>query len=153
MNTHSMMQQPSYMRAQIFIFLLRMVLFVGIGIVLHNTQTTAVISDCPGLWESMLAILVAKCVRMTICVTAVKLLDIGTNRELRHLYLLNLVIDIIFFITESVLTSRSLNSPRCVVSAGLTFGGHPMIMYVNFLACVWDGGFILSHVLFLMLGF
>jgi hypothetical protein len=30
-----------YMRAQIFIFILRAVLFVGIGVVLHQTQTTA----------------------------------------------------------------------------------------------------------------
>jgi hypothetical protein len=146
------MLQRDFMRTQIFIFLLRAVLFVGIGVVLHTTQTTAVISDCPGLWESMLVILAAKCVRMVICTTFVRLLRTGRSTGAQHLFLLNLVIDAVFFIVECTLTSRSLNHSACVVSASLAFGGHPMIMYINFLACVWDGAFILSHVLFLMLG-
>jgi hypothetical protein len=147
------MNQQAHMRAQIFLFLLRMALFVSIGVVLHNAQSTSVISDCPGLWESMLAILVIKCVRMTICSTVVKMLNTGVTQELKHLSLLNLVVDTIFFVTECVMTSKSLNSKECVNSASTTFNGHPMIAYVNGLACVWDGSFILSHVLFLMLGF
>ena len=147
------MLQHDYMRAQIFIFILRAVLFAGIGIVLHSTQTTAVISDCPGLWESMLVILVTKCIRMALCTTVFKMLGNGSVRTMRRVYLLNFVVDTAFFIVECTLTSRSLNTSLCVISAGLVFGGHPMIMYLNFLACVWDGSFILSHVLFLMLGF
>jgi hypothetical protein len=141
------------MRAQIFIFMLRMALLNGISIVLHMTQSTTVPVDCPGLWESMLVILVAKCLRMFLCTTVVKLLNSGTTRELQHIYLLNLVVDTAFFVTECVMTSKSLDSPQCVISAGLPFGGHPMIMYVNCLACIWDGSFIFSHILFLMLGF
>jgi hypothetical protein len=129
-----------------------MALLVGIGIVLHVTQSTAVPVECPGLWESMLAILVAKCVRMFICTTVVKFLNSGTARELTHLYLLNLMVDMSFFVAECVMTSKSLDSERCVAAAGVSSGGHPIIMYVNFLACVWDGCFIFSHVLFLMLG-
>jgi hypothetical protein len=78
------MNQQAHMRAQIFLFLLRMALFVSIGVVLHNAQSTSVISDCPGLWESMLAILVIKCVRMTICSTVVKMLNTGVTQELKH---------------------------------------------------------------------
>ena len=142
------------MRTHIFIFLMRMVLFVSIGMVLHSTQSTLVIKDCPGLWESMLAILVIKCIRMMICSTAIKLLHNGTtNRELKYISLLNMAIDTIFFVTECVMTSVSLDSTECVNSASIPFNGHPMIAYVNCLVCVWDGSFILSHVLFLMLGF
>jgi hypothetical protein len=147
-----MSQQQAHMRAQIFFFLLRMALFVAIGVVLHNAQSTSVIVDCPGLWESMLVILVIKCIRMTICPIVVKLLNTGITPELKQLLLLNLVVDTIFFITECVMTSKSLDSKECVVSASATSGGHPMIAYVNGIVCVWDGSFILSHVLFLVLG-
>ena len=148
-----MTQVKTHKRTQIFLFLLRMALFVSIGIVLHNSQTSSVMRDCSGLWESMLAILVIKCVRMTICSTILRMLNNGVVQELKHLSLLNLVVDTIFFITECVMTSKSLNSRECVDSASKAFNGHPMIAYVNCLACVWDGCFILSHVLFLMLGF
>ena len=108
--------------------------------------------DCLGLWESMLVILVMKCVRMTICSTIVRMLNNGIVHELKHLSLLNMVVDIIFFITECVMTSKSLNSKECVDSASNAFNGHPIIAYVNFLTCVWDGCYILSHVMSLMLG-
>lgn len=148
-----MNQSRIHRRTQIFLFLLRMTLFVSIGIVLHGSQSTSVMQACPGLWESMLAILVIKCVRMTICSTIVKMMNGGiAHLELQHLSLLNLVIDTIFFITECVMTSKSLDSKVCVEAASAAFNGHPMIAYVNVLACVWDGGYILSHVLFLMLG-
>jgi hypothetical protein len=147
------MQQTAYMRAQIFVFIMRMALFIGIGIVLHSTQSTNVFVDCPGLWESMLVILVTKCVRMVICTVVVKLLNPDTRRELKHIYLLNLAIDTVCFIFECILTSMSLDSKKCVESSSVAFDGHPMLMYVNLLACIWDGSFILSHVLFLMLGF
>ncbi len=150
----TMSYTKSHKRAQIFLFLLRMSLFVTISIVLHNTQSTTVSHDCPGLWESMLAILAIKCVRMTICSTIVKMLNNGVAmQEYKHLTLLNLVVDTIFFITECVITSISLNSKVCVESASEAFNGHPMIAYVNGLVCVWDGCYILSHVMFLMLGF
>lgn len=148
-----MNQLKTHRRTQIFLFLLRMALFVTIGVMLHSAQGTTVIRDCPGLWESMLAILVIKCLRMSICSTVVKMLNTGSVHELKHLSLLNLVIDTIFFITECVMTSKSLNSKECIVSASDAFLGHPMIAYVNGVACVWDGSYILSHVLFLMLGF
>lgn len=148
-----MSNQQTHMRGLIFLFLLRMSLFVSIGIVLHNAQSTSIIADCPGLWESMISILVIKCIRMTICSTIVKMLNTGITHELKHLSLLNLVVDTIFFITEVVMTSKSLNSKECVDSASAHFGGHPMIAYVNGLACVWDGSFILSHVLCLILAF
>jgi hypothetical protein len=142
-----------YMRVQIFIFMLRMSLFIAVGIVLHGAQSTLVIRDCPGLWESMLAILVIKCMRMTICSTVVKMLNNGITQEMKNLSLLNLVVYTIFFITECVMTSVSLNSKECLEAANDTFNGHPMIAYVNCLACIWDGSYILSHVLFLMLNF
>ena len=137
---------------KIFLFLLRMALFVSIGIVLHTAQTPAVMRDCQGLWESMLVILVIKCLRMTICSTIVRMLNNGIVHELKHLALLNLVVEIIFFITECVMTSKSLNSKECVDSASKAFNGHPIIAYVNCLTCVWDGCYILSHVMSLMLG-
>ena len=149
-----MNQTKMHKRVQIFLFLLRMALFVSIGLVLHSSQTSSSMKkDCPGLWDSMLAILVIKCVRMTICSTILRMLNNGSAHELKHLTLLNLVVDAIFFITECVMTSKSLSSKECVDSAGGPFNGHPMIAYVNGLTCVWDGCFILSHVLFLMLGF
>lgn len=147
-----MSQTKNHRRTQIFLFLLRMALFVSIGIVLHGSQSTSVMKKCPGLWESMLAILIIKCLRMTICSTVLKMMTSGiAYQEFQHLSLLNLIIDTIFFITECVMTSKSLDSRECIESAGEAFYGHPMIAYVNVLACVWDGSYILSHVLFLML--
>jgi hypothetical protein len=149
-----MSQVKNHRRMQIFHFLLRMTLFVAIGMVLHDAQSVSSITrDCPGLWESMLSILVIKCVRMSICSSVVKLLNTGVVHEMKHFSLLNLVVDVIFFTTECVITSKSLNSEECVNSCSKAFHGHPMIAYVNALNCVWDGSHILSHVLFLMLGF
>ncbi len=152
MNNNNYNKSKTHRRTQIFLFLLRMALFVTIGILLHNAQGTTVIRDCPGLWESMLTILVFKCIRMSICSTIVKMLNSGVMHELKHLSLLNLVIDTIFFIVECVMTSKSLSSKECVVSTGNAFSGHPMLAYVNGVACVWDGSYIFAHVLFLMLG-
>jgi hypothetical protein len=92
---------------------------------------------------------------MMICSTTIKLLHSGgtSTRELKYISLLNMAIDTVFFVTECVMTSVSLDSKECVNSASIPFNCHPMIAYVNCLVCVWDGSFILSHVLFLMLGF
>ena len=44
----------------VFVFLLRVSLFVITGIVLHQTDGGPVLRFCPVLWESMATILVVK---------------------------------------------------------------------------------------------
>jgi hypothetical protein len=134
------------MRLHIFLFLLRISLFVVTGITLHSTENSLVINECPGLWESMLAILCIKCVRLTMCPILLKML----RAYQKNLHYLNILGYSIFFIVECIYTSQSLNSPDCVKAASLPTG-HPMLAYVNGLTCVYDGAYVLSHALFSML--
>jgi hypothetical protein len=134
------------MRLHIFLFLLRISLFVATGIVLHNTENSLVINECPGLWESMLTILCIKCMRLTMCPLVLKVL----KRNQKCLHYVNVMAYAIFFVVECVVTSQSLNSIDCVKAASLP-SGHPMLAYVNSITCVYDGAYVLSHALFAIL--
>jgi hypothetical protein len=133
-------------RLHIFIFLLRVTLFVVTGIELHSTEASAVLDRCPGLWESMLSILCIKCIRLTLCPLVFKLL----MSYQRSLHYLNVTVYTVFFVVECIETSQSLNTPECVkVMSQPT--GHPMLAYINGVTCVYDGAYVLSHALFAIL--
>lgn len=133
-------------RLHIFIFLLRVTLFVVTGIELHRTEASEVMSQCPGLWESMLSILCIKCIRLTLCPLVFKLLIIYQH----SLHYLNVFMYTVFFVVECIETSQSLNSPECVRAISSP-SGHPMLAYVNGITCVYDGAYVLSHALFAIL--
>lgn len=135
-------------RSHIFLFLLNVSLFTVMGVVLHKCESTAVLHLCYGLWETMALILVMKCLRMTLCAIAFKLMR--GNSEIGSFNPLDLLLYTGFFIAECVTTSRALNSDECVKAAGAPFDGHPLIAYVNGISCVWDGCFILSHALYVL---
>jgi len=132
-----------------FIFLLRVSLFTVTGMVLHHTEASSVIHECPVLWESMALTLVAKCLRLTLCALAFKL--IRSTQRTKSFSPFDLIIHMGFFVSEVIITSRSLNTPECVAAASASFDGHPLIMYVNGISCVWDGCYILACALFVML--
>ena len=134
------------MRLHIFLFLLRVSLFAATGMALHSTDGHPVIEHCPGLWESMLAILCLKCVRLTLFPLLLKSFKIYR----KGLHYLNVLAYTIFFVTECVLTSQSLNSPECVTAISIPTG-HPMLAFVNGITCVYDGAYVLSHALFTIL--
>jgi hypothetical protein len=134
------------MRLHIFLFLLRISLFVAIGIVLHSTENSLVINECPGLWESMLAILCIKCIRLMMCPLVIKIL----RKYQKPLHYINIFGYTVFFVVECVITSQSLNTPDCIKAASLPTG-HPMLAYANGITCVYDGAYILSHALFAVL--
>lgn len=128
--------QQSDLKLYLFVFLLRLCLFVVIGIVLHSTNGVPhFCAACPGLWESMTMILSAKCVRMTICRAAMHRFEI----RIKTSDCVDMFVHFVYFCVECVLTSVSLNSSACVESMSSSFGGHPLIAYVNGIACVWDG--------------
>ena len=133
-------------RLHIFIFLLRVTLFVVIGIELHHTEASLVWNRCPGLWESMLAILCIKCLRLSLCPLVFKLMHFYQ----RTLYYFNVLMYTVFFVVECIQTSQSLNSEPCVHAMSVS-SGHPMLAYVNGIACVYDGAYVLSHALFAIL--
>lgn len=95
-------------RSNIFLFLLDISLFTATGIVLHKCEATTVIRLCPGLWETMALILIIKCLRVTLCAVAFKLMR-GESRA-KAINPLDLVIYTVFFVTECVTTSRALNT-------------------------------------------
>ena len=138
-------------RAHIFLFLLRIALFVSTGMVLHFTQATPVVNTCPGLWESMLVILVMKCIRLTVCASAVRAINTNSMHVGKCLRLVNMTAYTAFFITECAMTSNALNSHECMLASATATAGHPLIAYVNLMACVWDGAYILSHALYTLL--
>ena len=138
-------------RAHIFLFLLRIALFVSIGVVLHFTQATSVVSSCPALWESMLVILVMKCIRITVCASAVRVINTNSMHVGKCMRLINMTAYTAFFITECATTSKALSSTECMAAAAEATAGHPLIAYVNLLACAWDGAYILSHALYTLL--
>ena len=119
----------------VFVFLLRVSLFVITGIVLHQTDGGPVLRFCPVLWESMATILVVKCLRATLCAIVIKLVR---NRR-KGFEPLDFIMHVAFFIIQCITTSRALNTPECITSEG----GVPMA-YVNCLSCVWDGCYVLA---------
>ena len=133
-------------RLHIFIFLLRVILFVVTGIELHRTEASVVLDHCPGLWESMLTFLCVKCIRLTLCPLVFKLL----MTYQRSLHCLNILMYTLFFVVECIETSQSLNSPECVQAISRP-SGHPMLAYINGVTCVYDGAYVLSHALFAIL--
>ena len=143
---HSPPMSQNDMRLHIFLFLLRISLFVAIGIVLHSTENSLVINECPSLWESMLAILCIKCLRLMLCPLAIKVL----RKYQKPLHYLNIFGYTVFFVVECVTTSQSLNSQDCIKAASLPTG-HPMLAYANGITCVYDGAYIMSHALFAVL--
>ncbi len=140
----------------VFVFLLRVSLFTVTGMVLHRTEATAVLRQCPALWETMAIILAAKCLRATLCAVAFKILrnnsgQSTTTMRQRGFEPLDLLLHTAFFVTECVVTSRSLNTPDCVRAAGEPFNGPPLLVYTNGIACVWDGCYILACALHALL--
>lgn len=130
--------QPT-MQPKIFHFLLNVFLFLGTGIVLHRTEANRDIFDgCPLLWESMLAILVVRCVRMPLRAVAIRWDTYG-----RFLRSAEVVIFTIFFVMECVTASRALNSTECVDG----FNGPPLLAYCDVLLGIWDGCYVLSFAL------
>jgi hypothetical protein len=133
-------------RTHIFMFLLRVALFVITGVALHKTDMAAVQGRCPMLWELTTCILCVKCLQLVLCPNVFKILrEImwWTDTAKTGLYAA-------FFLTEIVLTSQSLNSPDCMVAASLT-SKYPMLVFVSFAVCVYDGAYVLSHALYRML--
>ena len=133
----------------VFLFLLRVSLFTVTGIVLHGTEASRVVRECPALWETMALTLVAKCLRLTLCAVAFKL--VRNAQRTKGFEPFDLVIHMGFFVSEVIVTSRSLNTPACVSAASESFDGHPLIMYVNGISCVWDGCYILACALFVVI--
>ena len=135
-------------RPLIFLFLLNVCLFIVIGIVLHKSEATSVIRLCPALWETMAIILTVKCVRITLCAIVFKIMrKDGRQGSINPL---DLLLYTGFFVTECVTTSRALNTDACVTAASQPFDGHPLIAYANGISAVWDGCYILSHAMFVL---
>ena len=141
---HALMYQRD-IKLHVFVFLLRVCLFIVTGLVLHMTHATpSIFTVCPGLWESMTLILSLKCVRITVCKATMYQFEIRTNASDYFDTMMHLV----YFCIECAITSRSLNSGECVSVMTIPFGGHPMIAYVNGLSCVWDGCLTISFALY-----
>ena len=127
-------------RMHIFHFLLNLSLSVVVGLVLHKAETMAIVHrDCPALWESMVVILVMRCLRLTLCAVYMRF-----SKENARRLAVDPPLYTLFFITECITASRSLNSAECVVAAGMPFDGHPLIAYAGVLLAVWDGCYVLS---------
>ena len=132
-------------KLHMFIFMLRVSLFVATGIVLHMTHSSVhVFIECPLLWESMTAILSLKCIRMTICKVTMHRFDIRAKSS----DCFDMFVHLVYFCIEVAVTSCALNSVNCVDVMSSSFYGHPMIAYVNGLSCVWDGCLTLSVALY-----
>ena len=131
------------MRLHIFVFILHVSMFVITGIALHDTNAVVVMARCTMLWEMTLSILVIKCVSLTLC----PLLFTVFRMYSKWIEPFNVGVYGGFFIAECVLTSRSLNSPDCLVATSLSTG-HPILVFINFALCIFDGAFVLSHALY-----
>ena len=140
------------LRAHIFIFLLNVCLFAITGVVLHKSDTAMVVRSCPSLWETMTLILTMKCLRMTLCAIVFRIMRNNNHKEEKagSVNPIDILLFFSFFVTECVTTSRSLNTEECVTAASEPFEGHPLIAYVNGIAAAWDGCFILSHALYVL---
>jgi hypothetical protein len=132
-------------KLHMFVFFMRVCLFVVTGIVLHATSANAsVIVECPFLWESMTVIMSLKCIRITLCKVTMHRFDIRP----RSSYCFDMVVHLLYFCIEVAVTSYSLNSVNCLNAMSSSFGGHPMIAYVNGISCAWDGCLALSVALY-----
>jgi hypothetical protein len=135
-------------RSQIFLFLLNVCLIIVTGIVLHKSEATEVVRLCPVLWETMALILTMKCLRLTLCAIVMKVMR-GESRASKA-NPMDLIMSAGFFVTECVTTSRALNTDVCVTAASQPFDGHPLIAYVNGISAAWDGCYVLSYALFVV---
>ena len=132
-------------KLHMFVFFLRICLFTVTGIVLHATHaSSSIFSECPFLWESMTLIMSLKCIRITLCKVTMHRLEIRP----RSSYCFDMVVHLVYFCIEVIVTSCSLNSVSCMQVMSTPFGGHPMIAYVNGISCVWDGCLTLSVALY-----
>jgi hypothetical protein len=132
-------------KLHVFVFFLRVCLFIITGIVLHATLAfPTIFSQCPALWESMILILSFKCIRITLC--KITMHRFGVKSKLSDYF--DMVVHLVYFCVECTATSCSLNSSDCVDVMSTPFGGHPMIAYVNGLWCAWDGCLTLSVALY-----
>jgi len=138
----------SDVRTNIFLFLLNVCLFITTGIVLHKSDTAAVVRACPSLWETMALILTIKCLRMTLCAMVLRIMR--GEPKMGAVNPIDVLLFFSFFVTECVTTSRSLNTEECVIATSKEFEGHPLISYVNGIAAAWDGCYILSHALYIL---
>ena len=126
-------------KLHVFVFLMRVCLFIATGVVLHATHATpSFFVECRGIWESMLLILSLKCIRIAICNVVLHRFRMKANANIDK------SANVAFFVIECVVTSCSQNSKACVTVMQSPFDGHPMIAYVNILSCVWDGCMVLS---------
>ena len=130
-------------RLHIFIFILRVALFVITAIALHETDQTLARESCPSLWEMTTGLLCIKCVRLTICPLIFhyfqvyeKFTEVGT-----------MLMYTIFYVVECIVTSQSLNSSECVKATSVATG-YPMLVFVSFTVCVYDGAYVLSNALY-----
>ena len=132
-------------KLHMFVFFLRVCLFVVTGLVLHSTQASArVFVECPFLWESMTLILSLKCIRITLCKVTMYRFEIRP----RSSDCFDMFVHLVYFCVEVAVTSCALNSVNCVDVMSSHFSGHPMIAYVNGLSCAWDGCLTLSVALY-----
>ena len=138
------------LRAHIYVFLLNVCLFAITGIVIHKSDTPLVIRACPALWETMVLSLTMKCLRMTLCAIVFRIMRRNRDEKSDFVNPIDILLFSSFFVTECVTTSRSLNAEECVLAASDPFDGHPLIAYVNGIAAAWDGCYILSHALYIL---
>ena len=132
-------------KLHMFVFFLRVCLFVVTGIVLHTTHASVyVLKECPLLWESMTLILSLKCIRITLCKVTMYRFEVRTKSS----DYFDMFIHLVYFCTEVTVTSCALNSESCVDVMSSHFSGHPTIAYVNGLSCAWDGCLTLSVALY-----
>ena len=132
-------------KLHVFVFFLRVCLFIVTGIVLHTSLAApSIFVVCPGLWESMVIILSLKCLRITLCKITLYQYEIRASAT----DYFDMIVHLTYFCVECAVTSYSLNSSACVDVMASPFDGHPMIAYVNGLSCAWDGCLTLSVALY-----
>jgi len=131
------------LRLHIFIFILRVALFVMTGIALHETDQPLAREACPSLWEMTIGILCIKCVRLTIC----PLLFVYFQVYEKYTEFGTTLMYALFFVLECIVTSQSLNSEVCIKTTSVTTG-YPLLVFVSFTVCVYDGAYVLSNALY-----
>lgn len=133
-------------RLRIFHLLLNVFVFLMTALALHWSESSRDVSEtCPLLWESMLAVLVFRSMRVSM--RAIVHRAVTFRDCIRIARPLDVILFSIFFVVECVTTSAALNNPDCTHAIGSVFDGHPLLAYSNLLLCVWDGCYILSFAL------
>ena len=130
-------------RQSIFVFILRVSMLIITGIALHDTDTASVQTQCSQLWELTTAILVMKCVKLTLCPLLFRVIRVRS----RWMDLWDGGLYATFFIAQCVLTSQSLNSRECIKATSAATG-YPLLVFVNFALCIHDGAYVLAHALY-----